>query len=123
MKFVDAVETDTSVSIVTERVQPLGKALSNASQKGARDKEDWIVWGLHRVSVCNFAVYPESALTEVHQTALAFVNDSCASTHGNVRVDNIFVSTTGEWKLGGFELLSNSKDDAAVLYVSTIVSN
>lgn len=55
LKYIDAVETDTSVSIVTERVQPLGKALSNASSKGARDKEDWIVWGLHRVSVCSFA--------------------------------------------------------------------
>ena len=52
LKFVDAVETDTSVSIVTERVQPLGKALANASQRGAREKEDWLVWGIHRVSVC-----------------------------------------------------------------------
>lgn len=52
------------------------------------------------------------------QVALAFLNDSVQSTHGNVRVDSIFISPSGEWKLGGFEVLSNAKDDAAVLYVS-----
>lgn len=51
------------------------------------------------------------------QVALAFVNDSCQSTHGNIRVDSIFTSSSGEWKLGGFEVLSNAKDEAAVLYV------
>lgn len=51
-------------------------------------------------------------------TALAFVNESCASTHGNLHVDSVFVASSGEWRLGGFELLSNAKDEAAVLYVS-----
>lgn len=51
------------------------------------------------------------------QIALSFVNDSCASTHGNVRVDSIFISASGEWRLGGFEVLSSPKDEAAVLYV------
>lgn len=51
------------------------------------------------------------------QTALAFVNDSCTSTHGYVRVDSVFLSPSGEWKLGGFDVLSNAKDEAAVLYV------
>ena len=51
------------------------------------------------------------------QVALAFVNDSCVSTHGNLRVNSCFISPSGEWKLGGFELLSSPKDDAAVLYV------
>ena len=49
--------------------------------------------------------------------ALAFLNESASSTHGNVRVDSIFISASGEWKLGGFDVLSNPKDDAAVLYV------
>ncbi|KAF8532504.1 ARM repeat-containing protein [Gautieria morchelliformis] len=95
LKFIDVIETDTTIHIVTERIQPLSKTLHNSPQ----GKEDWLVWGLHRVV-----------------TALAFVNDSCASTHGNVRVDSIFVASSGEWKLGGFEVLSNAKDDAAVLY-------
>ncbi|TDL22586.1 ARM repeat-containing protein [Rickenella mellea] len=99
LKFMDAVETDTTIYIMTDRVQPLGKALAAASSKSSREKEDWLVWGLHRISI-----------------ALAFVNDSCISTHGNLRVDSIFISPSGEWKLGGFELLSNAKDDLAVLY-------
>ena len=99
LKFIDVIETDTTIHIVTERVRPLSKALQNSPQ----GKEDWLVWGLHRVV-----------------TALAFVNDSCASTHGNVRLDSIFVANSGEWRLGGFEVLSNARDDAAVLYVRTL---
>jgi SCY1-like protein 1 len=45
------------------------------------------------------------------------VNDSCGSTHGNVRSSSIFISPSGEWKLGGFEALSSPTDEAAVLYV------
>ena len=58
----------------------------------------------------------QTRLTAV-QVALAFLNESAGSTHGNVRVDSIFISASGEWKLGGFDVLSNQKDDAAVLYV------
>lgn len=59
------------------------------------------------------AVCCESGL----QVALTFLNDSCASTHGNICIDTIFISPSGEWKIGGFELLSSPKDEAAVLYV------
>lgn len=59
-------------------------------------------------------------LVQVAKVALAFINDSAASTHGAVRVDSVLISPSGEWKLGGFELLSNSKDDAAVLYVRRV---
>lgn len=50
------------------------------------------------------------------------MNDSAASTHGNIRVDSVLISASGEWKLGGFELLSSPKDDAAVLYVRSTQS-
>jgi len=40
------------------------------------------------------------------------------STHGNLHVNAVFLSPSGEWKLGGFELFSNPKDtESAVLYV------
>jgi len=51
------------------------------------------------------------------QVALTFLNDQCLSTHGKFTPHSIFLSPSGEWKLGGFELLSNSKDEGAVLYV------
>ncbi|KAF7315272.1 Protein kinase domain-containing protein [Mycena indigotica] len=95
LKFLDAVETETTIHIMTERVRTLPDTL----QAWTFEREDWLVWGLHRVSV-----------------ALAFINDSAGSTHGNIRTNSIFISPSGEWKLGGFELLSNPKDDAAVLY-------
>ncbi|KAF8320793.1 hypothetical protein DL93DRAFT_2073508 [Clavulina sp. PMI_390] len=99
LKFIDVVETETSIHIVTERVQPLGIAISAWSSKPAAAREEWLVWGLQRVAI-----------------ALSFVNDSCQSTHGNLRTDSIFISPSGEWRLGGFELLSNPKEDNAVLY-------
>ncbi|KAL1942784.1 hypothetical protein VTO73DRAFT_5024 [Trametes versicolor] len=99
LKFMEVVETDTTIHIMTERVRPLGPAIHEWQTKGALEREAWLIWGLHRISV-----------------SLAFLNESAASTHGNVRVDSIFISSSGEWKLGGFDVLSNPKDDAAVLY-------
>ncbi|KAJ8455906.1 hypothetical protein ONZ45_g18842 [Pleurotus djamor] len=84
---------------MTERIRPLRPALASRSGSSQQEKEDWLLWGLHRVSV-----------------ALAFINDSAASTHGNICTESIFISPSGEWKLGGFELLSNPKDEASVLY-------
>ncbi|KAJ6593651.1 armadillo-type protein [Mycena capillaripes] len=99
LKFIDVVETETTIHIMTERVRPLEATLQTWASRGAQEREDWLLWGLHRVSV-----------------PLAFLNDSCASTHGNIRVNSIFISPSGEWKLGGFDLLSNPKEDSAVLY-------
>ncbi|TBU30194.1 armadillo-type protein [Dichomitus squalens] len=99
LKFMEVVETDATIHIMTERVRPLGPAITEWQSKSAQEREAWLIWGLHRVSV-----------------ALTFLNDSASSTHGNVRVDSIFISASGEWKLGGFDVLSNPKDDAAVLY-------
>jgi hypothetical protein len=45
------------------------------------------------------------------------VNDSCSSTHGKICVNAVFISPSGEWKLGGFELFSNTKEDSPTLYV------
>ena len=56
LKFIDAVETDTTVYIMTERVKPLGNALQNVPFKVAKEKEDWLVWGLHRLSVSALAL-------------------------------------------------------------------
>ncbi|KAJ7128934.1 armadillo-type protein [Mycena crocata] len=99
LKFMDVVETETTIHIMTERVRPLQATLQSWASRGTQEREDWLLWGLHRVSV-----------------ALAFLNDSCASTHGNIRVNSILISPSGEWKLGGFDLLSNPKEESAVLY-------
>ncbi|KAF9467357.1 armadillo-type protein [Collybia nuda] len=99
LKFMDAVETDTNIYIMTERVRPLQTALQAWTSRDSREKEDWLLWGLHRISV-----------------ALAFLNDPCFSSHGKICVNAIFISPSGEWKLGGFELFSNTKEESPILY-------
>jgi SCY1-like protein 1 len=51
------------------------------------------------------------------QRTIKFINDEASSIHGSLRVGSIYTSESGEWKLGGFEALSNVKDDEAVIYV------
>lgn len=42
--------------------------------------------------------------------------------HGSLKVASIYTTESGEWKLGGFEVLSNVKDDEAVIYVGHLLS-
>lgn len=63
-------------------------------------REEWTIWGLHRVA-----------------TALSFLNTTCTSTHGNITLESIFLAPSGEWRLGGFEVLSSTKDDNPILFV------
>lgn len=67
LKFMDGVETDSTVYIMTERVRPLSAALSEWSSKEAQEREDWLIWGLHRVSVrSNSTLVPtELVVTDV----------------------------------------------------------
>lgn len=51
LKFMDVVETDSIIYIMTERVRPLSAVLPEYSGKSAQEREDWLLWGLHRISV------------------------------------------------------------------------
>lgn len=53
LKFMDAVETDTIIYIMTERVRPLQYVLQSWRGRNAKEREDWLFWGLHRISVCS----------------------------------------------------------------------
>ena len=33
---------------------------------------------------------------------------------------SVFMSESGEWKLGGFDVLSSMKEDDAIIYVRTV---
>ncbi|KAJ2962732.1 hypothetical protein NQ176_g10913 [Zarea fungicola] len=94
IKVFDTVETDTYIYIATERVVPLRwhvrrKALT----------PETIKWGLHGIS-----------------RTLKFINSDASSIHGCVRVGSIYTSESGEWKMGGFEVLSSVKDDESCIY-------
>lgn len=51
LKFMDAVESDTSIFIMTERVRPLQSTLDSWKSKSVQERSDWLLWGLHRISV------------------------------------------------------------------------
>ncbi|RHZ46884.1 hypothetical protein Glove_606g66 [Diversispora epigaea] len=92
LSYIDGVETDTYIYIVTERVEPLKNQLS------VRSDDNSILWGLYKVG-----------------SALKFLNNDCAHIHGNIRISSIFTNKAGEWKLAGFELMSSLKDDGQVI--------
>ncbi|UZJ56213.1 hypothetical protein CBS101457_005533 [Exobasidium rhododendri] len=98
VKLLDSAETPTAVYIAIESVKPLGRALEDMRAK-AGQKEEWIGWGLSKIA-----------------SAIKFLNSDAKATHGNIRMESIFMASSGEWRLGGFELLSSLQDEAPTLY-------
>lgn len=94
IKVFDTVETDSYIYVATERVVPLEWPVRRKTLSVETSK-----WGLFMVA-----------------NTLSFINDEAMSVHGSVRLASIFISQSGEWRLGGFEILSSMKDDDAVIY-------
>ncbi|KAL7415296.1 armadillo-type protein [Mrakia frigida] len=90
LKFIDAHETESTIYIATERVKPLCSILSDATS--VKLEEEYIMWGLQKIT-----------------TALSFLNTQAVSVHGLVRPSSIFVTESGEWRLGGLDLLSSTR--------------
>ncbi|KAK0568925.1 Nuclear aminoacylation-dependent tRNA export pathway component [Tilletia horrida] len=100
LRLIDSVETPTAVYIAVEPVRPLRSVLDslNGSTQGQM-RVEWITWGLSKLS-----------------TALKFINVDAQSAHGNIRIDSIFVTPAGEWRIGGFDVLSAMNDPSGVLF-------
>ncbi|KAI0521888.1 armadillo-type protein [Xylaria bambusicola] len=94
IKVLDAVETDSYIYIATERLVPLRWHVKRKSLN-----PETIKWGLYSIA-----------------RTVKFINEEGSSIHGSLRVASIYTSESGEWKLGGFEVLSNVKDDDAIIY-------
>ncbi|KAL4888450.1 armadillo-type protein [Aspergillus ambiguus] len=94
IKVLDTIETETSIYIITERVVPLSWHVRRRSLS-----EETCKWGLYTVA-----------------STLKFINEDAASVHGVVRASSIYASESGEWKLGGFDVLSSMNDENAVIY-------
>ncbi len=54
------------------------------------------------------------------QKTIKFINHDAHSIHGNLRTSSVFTSESGEWKLGGFDILSSLSEDDAVIYVGIL---
>ncbi|GAB7361552.1 hypothetical protein MBLNU230_g1605t1 [Neophaeotheca triangularis] len=94
VKMLDSVETDQLIYIATERVTPL-----NWSTRRNALSEESLKRGLHSVA-----------------KTLKFINDEASSVHGNIRASSIFTCESGEWKVGGLDILSSIKEDDAILF-------
>ncbi|KAJ5289496.1 Vacuolar transporter chaperone 1 [Penicillium atrosanguineum] len=94
IKVLDTIENESNLYIVTERIAPLDWQVRRRSIS-----EETAKWGLHTVS-----------------STLKFINEDASSVHGAVRASSIYTSESGEWKLGGFDILSSMKEDDAVIY-------
>ncbi|KAK2809921.1 hypothetical protein FQN50_003335 [Emmonsiellopsis sp. PD_5] len=94
LKVLETIETDTNIYIVTERIAPLSWPVKRRSLS-----EETAKWGLYTIA-----------------STLKFINDDASSVHGAVRVSSIYTSESGEWKLGGFDILSSMKEDDPVIY-------
>ncbi|CZT20906.1 related to protein kinase family protein [Ramularia collo-cygni] len=94
VKVLDTLETDQLIYIATERITPLNWATRRKALA-----EESLKWGLHNVA-----------------KTLKFINDEAASVHGSIRASSIFTSESGEWKIGGLDILSSMKEDDAVIF-------
>ncbi|KAF9403041.1 hypothetical protein BGX21_007508 [Mortierella sp. AD011] len=88
IKYIDGVETESYIYIVTDAVTPLQDHLR------ADLDINLIRWGLYKVA-----------------NVLKFLTVDASFIHGNIRTSSIFITKSGEWKVGGFELLSSLKED------------
>ncbi|KAJ2557504.1 Nuclear aminoacylation-dependent tRNA export pathway component [Coemansia sp. RSA 1822] len=79
LRYMGGAETSDAIYIATERVVPLDLSDRN---------EELVRWGLFRVA-----------------EALRFVNEDCKLVHANVCKEAVFVTSAGEWRLGGLELM------------------
>lgn len=86
LRYIDSIELDDSVIVVTEPVKPIFEVLEEM-----REYDDWIAWGLNNIV-----------------ETLKFLGENCSLVHAQILLRSIFVCPSGEWKLGGVELLSEA---------------
>ncbi|XP_055339833.1 N-terminal kinase-like protein [Paramacrobiotus metropolitanus] len=92
LTYVDGLETDKIVYIVTEPVTPLSEYLLKCTKKN----DHLLAWGLFQIA-----------------KALSFLNETANLAHHNVSVNSVFVSKAGEWKLGGLDYVTPAESDSA----------
>ncbi|KAK2891001.1 hypothetical protein Q8A67_013644 [Cirrhinus molitorella] len=97
LSYVDGLETEKGLYIVTEPVTPLAAHLKLQAEKGgASDLE--VSWGLHQIV-----------------KALSFLVNDCHLNHNNLGMWAIFVDRAGEWKLGGLDHVTSDQGDSTSL--------
>lgn len=91
LAYIDGLETEKCLYIVTEAVTPLGTYLKARAEAGGL-KEQELSWGLHQIV-----------------KALSFLVNDCNLIHNNVCMAAVFVDRAGEWKLGGLDYMCSAQ--------------
>ncbi|KAJ6657013.1 hypothetical protein lerEdw1_003014 [Lerista edwardsae] len=96
LSYIDGLETEKCLHVVTEPVTPLKTYLeSRSDSRGLNELE--VSWGLHQIV-----------------KALSFLVNDCHLVHNNVCTSAVFVDRAGEWKLGGLDYMFSAQGDCAV---------
>ncbi|XP_043826594.1 N-terminal kinase-like protein isoform X3 [Dromiciops gliroides] len=93
LAYIDGLETDKCLHVVTEPVTPLGTYLKLKAETGGLSELE-ISWGLHQIV-----------------KALSFLVNDCSLIHNNVCTASVFVDRAGEWKLGGLDYMYSAQGD------------
>ncbi|XP_038620016.1 N-terminal kinase-like protein [Tachyglossus aculeatus] len=94
LAYIDGLETDKCLYVVTEPVTPLGTYLKAKGDAGELSQLE-VSWGLHQIV-----------------KALSFLVNDCGLIHNNVCVAAVFVDRAGEWKLGGLDYMYSAQGDS-----------
>ncbi|KAI1295404.1 putative inactive serine/threonine-protein kinase scy1 [Halotydeus destructor] len=89
MTYIDSLETEKFVCVVTEHVQPLDKYIQN-SNFTSEQKRLAISWGLYQVS-----------------KGLSFLVNDCNLNHNNIFMGSIYVNDSANWKIGGLDYVTS----------------
>jgi len=85
LTYIASVETDKCVMVATERVQTLGEALENFTDRGPK-RDNYIAWGIFQVT-----------------RGISFLNNDAKLKHNNIHSASVFVNSCGDWKISGLE--------------------
>ncbi|XP_066504709.1 N-terminal kinase-like protein isoform X2 [Hoplias malabaricus] len=104
LSYVDGLETDKSLYIVTEPVTLLATHLKARTESDGSGELE-ISWGLHQIV-----------------KALSFLVNDCHLLHNNLGMWAIFVDRAGEWKLGGLDHVTSEQGDPTSLPPAKVVN-
>ncbi|XP_069026587.1 N-terminal kinase-like protein [Embiotoca jacksoni] len=93
LAYVDGLETDKSLYLVTEQVTPLAVHLKAQAEKRSGGELE-VSWGLHQIV-----------------KALSFLVNDCHLLHNNLGMWAVFVDRAGEWKLGALDHVAPEQGD------------
>ncbi|EDV21771.1 uncharacterized protein TRIADDRAFT_1172, partial [Trichoplax adhaerens] len=94
LKYIDGLETDGNISLVTEHVVPLIDYVNEESDRNEYE----ISWGLYQIL-----------------KIASFLNIDCKIIHNNITINSIFVDKFGDWKLGGFGFAHNNAEPSTLI--------